>query len=361
MVDALNRLLGGIQAGEFIRQAPMRQRQSELALQSQEQSLRNQALSQQQGIQDRDQAQALKRMQILNNAGRAIKSLPFQNRAGAFEQMVPRLQEFGIDTSQFQTDFSDDDLNQFIASTDAFIKSPSTLSEFQRRSLDLQEKRLTQPTANERDLKTYQRLREENPEDAEAFGRDVGLLPKDEKLSSTGEKALIAAQDSYFKGQKDAREYELLANDFERAMEELPSGVALTFQQFIESLGGTQDEQTELRRRFNSVRLSEALVNLPPGPATDRDVEEAFKGVPKENASPEQIIMFLRGSAKLKALDNEFNLFKADFISENNNTKGLLKAWQEKMESGDVEALNLFEPQEKSDFTKMSDDELLSF
>lgn len=261
---------------------------------------------------------------------------------------LPQIREFV--RGNFGVEFDDGDVpdseltDNFITSSISALQSGpnSRLTEYQKQSLALQKERLNQPTANERDLKTYQRLKKESPEDAKMFAQDVGLLPKEDTLSSTGEKALLDAQDSYFKGSKDAREYELLAGDFERETANLPAGVNYSINEFIKNVTGSQDEATELRRRFNSVRLSEALVNLPPGPATDKDVQEAFKGVPKEGASPQQVVSFLRGSAKLKKLDNEFNLFKADYISEKNNTKGLLKAWQKKMRDGDVEALSEF-------------------
>jgi len=353
--NPLQSLMEGFRAGEEIRQAPQRQQLADLILQQQQLGLtkQQQALKQTQMQAERedaqlDQAKAIQRSRILNQSARAMKQIPLANRQQVFTQMLPRLEQFGIELGDQQPDLSDAGLDVYIAQTQGFISDPQgAMTEFQRRSLDLRTKQLSQPTANERDLATYQRLQKESPKDAEAFGRSTGLLPKAEKLSSTAEKALINAQDDYFKGTKDAREYNILANDFERMQSELPAGTSLTFQEFLKRATGSQDEATELRRRFNAVRLSEALVNLPPGAATDRDVEEAFKGVPPENAGTDQVIRFLRGTAKLKALDNEFNLFRADYISTHNNTKGLLKAWQGRMSSGEVDALELFEPQQQ--------------
>jgi hypothetical protein len=91
---------------------------------------------------------------------------------------------------------------------------------------------------------------------------------------------------------------------------------------------GTQDDVSELKRRFNQVRLSEGLKNLPPGPATDRDVQEAFKGVPKENASPEQVTSFLRGASRLARFEAGYNQYKSDYISRNSTGKGLNQGWR---------------------------------
>ncbi|MCH8329306.1 MAG: hypothetical protein IIB81_02855, partial [Nanoarchaeota archaeon] len=121
--------------------------------------------------------------------------------------------------------------------------------------------------------------------------------------------------------------------DFERIQAELPAGASQSFSESLKSILGTQDDVTEFRRRFNKVRLSEGLKSLPPGPATDKDVEEAFKGVPKENASPQQVASFLRGAARLARFDAGFNQFKADFISKNSTAKNLNKNWRKTIES----------------------------
>lgn len=153
------------------------------------------------------------------------------------------------------------------------------------------------------------------------------------KLSSGLEKALLTAQDNVVTAQQNANEYTVLAGDFERAQAGQPAGTQLTFTETLKGVLGSQDDVTEFRRRFNKVRLSEGLKSLPPGPATDKDVQEAFKGVPKENASPEQVASFLRGAARLARFDAGYNQFKADFISKNSTAKNLNKVWRKSIES----------------------------
>ena len=153
------------------------------------------------------------------------------------------------------------------------------------------------------------------------------------KLSAGLESALLSSQEKVVSAQRNAREYDVLANDFANRVADLQGGAAGSFGEFLKGVLGTQDDVSEFRRRFNQVRLSEGLKNLPPGPATDRDVQEAFKGVPKPNASPEQIQSFLRGAARLARFDAGFNQFKADFISERSSAKGLNKEWRKQIQS----------------------------
>lgn len=153
------------------------------------------------------------------------------------------------------------------------------------------------------------------------------------KLSAGLEKALLASQDNVVTSQRNANEYTTLAGDFDRIQDDLPAGTRQTFSESLKSILGTQDDVSEFRRRFNKVRLSEGLKSLPPGPATDKDVEEAFKGVPKETASPEQVASFLRGAARLARFDAGYNQFKADFISKNSSAKNLNKNWRKTIDS----------------------------
>lgn len=146
------------------------------------------------------------------------------------------------------------------------------------------------------------------------------------KLSAPSEKALLMAQDAAVQAGQNATEFDILANQIRDAG--VSGGLAATTSESLKQLLGTQDDVTEWRRRFNKVRLSEGLKNLPPGPATDRDVQEAFKGVPPENAPASQIESFLRGAAKMARFDQAYNEFKSDYITQNNNTKGLVKAWK---------------------------------
>lgn len=146
------------------------------------------------------------------------------------------------------------------------------------------------------------------------------------KLSAASEKALIDSQDAALQASQNATEFDILANQLEQS--DLSGGIVSSFEEGAARLLGSQDEATELRRRFNNVRLSEGLKNLPPGPATDRDVQEAFKGVPPENAPVSQMVSFLRGAAKMAKFDQAWNEFKSEYISENNNTKGLIPAWK---------------------------------
>ena len=153
------------------------------------------------------------------------------------------------------------------------------------------------------------------------------------KLSATLEKVLLDSQDRVVVGQRNANQYEMLISNIDTAMGDDGGGVVTSFNEFLKKSLGTQDDATEFRRGFNKVRISEGLKSLPPGPASDVDVQMAFKGVPPDNAPPSQMKSFLRGAARLSRLESAYNQFKSDHISENRTSTGINKVWRSSVKS----------------------------
>lgn len=84
---------------------------------------------------------------------------------------------------------------------------------------------------------------------------------------------------------------------------------------------GRQDEWTQIRNEYTRVRNSVAIKSLPPGVATDKDIELALKGIPPETANAATLASFLRGTAKLQDIDSAISNAKTDWLSQN---KGVL-------------------------------------
>jgi len=153
------------------------------------------------------------------------------------------------------------------------------------------------------------------------------------KLSPKAEKAIIDSQDAFFAAGETSRKMEILASDFESL--NVGGGLSSTVTETFKDILGSQDEVTAARKRFNAIRSSQATSNLPPGPASDKDIALALSGFPKENANASQVLGFLRGQSKLARIDEKFNEFKAEFISSNNSVKGLIPAWKAQLNDSD--------------------------
>ena len=67
------------------------------------------------------------------------------------------------------------------------------------------------------------------------------------------------------------------------------------------------------------MRNTAVLDMLPPGVASDKDIELALAAFPTETSSPANIAGFLRGMAKLQAYESAMNGAKAEWVQQNGN------------------------------------------
>lgn len=82
---------------------------------------------------------------------------------------------------------------------------------------------------------------------------------------------------------------------------------------------GKQDAVSALRKEYQQLANSQAVMNLPPGPASDKDIKLAMAGFPPPSANAPTMASFLRGMAKLQTIKANRDQAKADWISENGN------------------------------------------
>lgn len=130
-----------------------------------------------------------------------------------------------------------------------------------------------------------------------------------------------------------ATQYNDLASRIESADGGL--GKLTSVSQWLRTNTGQQDAWTQIRNEYTRVRNSVAIKALPPGVATDKDIELALKGIPPETANAATIASFLRGTAKLQDIDSSINNAKTDWLSQNN---GLLTRAKGTFIAGDYAA-----------------------
>ena len=79
------------------------------------------------------------------------------------------------------------------------------------------------------------------------------------------------------------------------------------------------NEITALKKDFIKIKNSEAAKNLPPGSASNQDVQFAKEGLTSENASPVQFKKAVESMARLYQLDAKYEEAKAAWLSTNGN------------------------------------------
>ena len=90
--------------------------------------------------------------------------------------------------------------------------------------------------------------------------------------------------------------------------------------EFAKSAIGAEGYETSLRQEYTRIRNSAAIKALPPGPATDKDIELALSGFPKNTADSKLVAQFLRGMAKMQDIDAAVSNAKTDWLAQNNGT-----------------------------------------
>ena len=109
-------------------------------------------------------------------------------------------------------------------------------------------------------------------------------------------------------------------------------GAATSFADYLRKTTGAQSPLTELRQEYTRIRNSAAIKSLPPGVATDKDIELALKGIPPENANASTMASFLRGMGKMQDIEASVANSKTDWLANNN---GVLTRARNTFQAGD--------------------------
>lgn len=154
--------------------------------------------------------------------------------------------------------------------------------------------------------------------------KNINEIPADTR-KLVNESAIAAAA-----SKQSANQYNDLAKRLEAAGGGY--GAATSFRDYLTKATGIQSPLTELRQEYIRVRNSAAIKALPPGVATDKDIELALKGIPPENADARTVASFLRGLAKMQDIEASVANAKTDWLASNN---GVLTRAKNTFQAGD--------------------------
>ncbi len=113
----------------------------------------------------------------------------------------------------------------------------------------------------------------------------------------------------------------------------MSSGAYAAAREHLKGLFGGQDPVTGLRSEYNQLVNQQAVKNLPPGPASDKDIILAKQGFPPASANAAYLESFLRGMAKMQQAVSASSDRKANWISAN----GSLAPTRRDMDVGGVQ------------------------
>ncbi|EJM1976061.1 phage DNA ejection protein [Escherichia coli] len=143
------------------------------------------------------------------------------------------------------------------------------------------------------------------------------LISEAPKLSVNMEKGIETAVNNATASSNSANSMSALAQQF-RA-EKPTTGLFGNAQNMFAKLTGSDTTLRDLRIRQNALVNSQVLKFLPPGPATNKDVEIVRQGAPTDMDNPETVARWLDAMANLERRNAQFNEFKAEWMSANGN------------------------------------------
>ncbi|ELL6117152.1 TPA: phage DNA ejection protein [Salmonella enterica subsp. enterica serovar Muenchen] len=135
------------------------------------------------------------------------------------------------------------------------------------------------------------------------------------KLSVNMEKAIEKSAGDAAASRNAADSMTTLADTLER--EKPTPGLFGNAENMFSKLTGQDNYLRDMRIRFNQLANAQATKLLPTGPASDKDIEFARKGIPSETDNPMVMARWLRGMAKIESNNAKFNEFRSEWMSAN--------------------------------------------
>lgn len=110
------------------------------------------------------------------------------------------------------------------------------------------------------------------------------------------------------------------------------AGLASRLWEVGKELTGTEDAKSAIRKQFAALAASDLVKNLPPGAASDKDIELLRSGIPSEFGDPRRVSEYLDTVAKVAESAEKFERRKANYLNRN----GDLGAARETIQIDDI-------------------------
>ena len=124
---------------------------------------------------------------------------------------------------------------------------------------------------------------------------------------------------------------------------------------------GTEDPESMARKAYDRIKVTKAIGNLPPGVASDKDIELVLQPFPTSFTNYEQLREYLAGLRRAEQKIMELNNFRSNYIKENRTEAGLPEAWQSKWSTDTSEGGMFYRQEEGGDALGLDEDERAAF
>lgn len=147
------------------------------------------------------------------------------------------------------------------------------------------------------------------------------------KVSEGDKKILSETIDGVNKAQTKIEKIHTIRKKILEDPKRYGGGAFNSFHEWIKRKAGKGNEETALQMEVNRLRVDEGMDNLPPGTASDKDVEIALGPLPTASDQPEVIDAWFKGLQKMHIINAAYGTSKAKYMSEHGNLLGYMQFW----------------------------------
>ena len=119
------------------------------------------------------------------------------------------------------------------------------------------------------------------------------------------------------------------------------SGLRGEASEFYKDVTGTQDFVSTVRKNYQDVKVRNGIKNLPPGVASDKDIELALSPWPEDTSDFNFIKRKLEAIERIETGRAEYARFESEYIARNQGRRnGLQSAWEKTEQAQTVKSSN---------------------
>ena len=180
-----------------------------------------------------------------------------------------------------------------------------------------------------KELSAQQDLENQQREEQLAISR--ARLASDKETTSVADKKAIREASGFARAKAEqANAMYNIGKQYEKYTP--PAGLAGKAYDAFNDYMGRQGDISILRTQFNGLKNSIVLNQLPPGAASDKDVQLAMRGWPDATYDAATIASFLKGQAKLAAIAAEKENARSKWLTDKKgDDSGFLDDWRKKV------------------------------
>lgn len=159
---------------------------------------------------------------------------------------------------------------------------------------------------------------------------DEGFMPETRMWSADAREAAIGEVDNQVL-ESDQRLADV--SSLGRTMDEIgeenwTAGLQGRLGEEWKQLSGAEDALSMARRQYTRIRNTKAVQNLPPGVASDKDIDLVMSGFPTEFTNFAELRQYVRDMEKVEQKISAYRNFESKWITDKGTRAGLLSAWK---------------------------------